>query len=177
MRIGSAHVILLVEEGVDDREFLYPYYRILEAGFDRLVLGSGKGTYKTKFGMTFKEDGSVGEYLESNPELNGLKGVIIPGGKAPERLRIYPPAVELIKKVNEHGVPIASICHGPQLLISADVVKGRKMTCYKTIVDDLKNAGAIYLDEPVVRDGNIVSSRGPDDIPYWMREFFGGLGR
>ncbi len=169
--IEKPHVIVTLEEGVDDREFLYPYYRVQEAGLNVVVIGTGKGKYKSKLGLELKEDASAEEYLKQNPDLKNLKGLVIPGGKAPERLRINQWARELVRKVNEKGIIIASICHGPQLLISAGVISGRRATSYITVADDVKNAGAQYLDESVVVDGNLITSRHPGDIPNWMREF------
>ena len=171
MTLNEKHVIILIEEGVDDREFLYPFYRVQEEGFKPLLVGTGKGTYKTKMGMELKETITPEDYLKGNPDLDGLVGLVIPGGKAPERLRVNEKVKELVKKVLEKGLPIAAICHGPQVLISVNALKGRKATSYHTIADDVRNAGAEYVDEAVVEDGNLITSRGPSDIPFWMRRF------
>ena len=171
MALNERHVLILIEEGVDDREFLYPFYRVQEEGIKPVLIGTGKGTYKTKMGMELRENMSPEEYIKGNPELEGLVGLILPGGKAPERLRVNEKVKELVKKILEKNLPVAAICHGPQILISVNALRGKKATSYHTIADDLVNAGAEYVDEPVVEDGNLVTSRGPADIPFWMKRF------
>ncbi|MBQ4289602.1 MAG: type 1 glutamine amidotransferase, partial [Clostridia bacterium] len=111
-------------------------------------------------------DRAVSECVSSDYD-----GLILPGGSAPEKLRLSPDAVRLTKEIFESGKPVCAICHGPQLLISAGVLRGRRATCYPGIADDLKNAGALYEDSPVVVDGNLVTSRRPQDLPDWMRAF------
>jgi len=103
--------------------------------------------------------------------INDFDGLLLPGGTAPEKIRQEENAVNLVRMFAEQSKPIASICHGQQLLISAKVLQGKKATCYPGIKDDLINAGAVYVNEPVVVCDNLVTSRRPQDLPYFMREF------
>jgi protease I len=97
--------------------------------------------------------------------------LVIPGGRAPERVRLEEGALRAVRHFFQEGKPVAVICHGPQVLISAGVVRGRRLTSWWGIKDDVIAAGGVWVDEPVVVDGNLVSSRYPPDIPLWMREF------
>jgi protease I len=103
--------------------------------------------------------------------------LLLPGGKAPETLRESEPVLDLARTFAEPGKPIAAICHGPQILVSAGLVKGRKMTSYVSVSEELKAAGARYLDEPLVRDGNLITSRNPDDLPHFIDGILETLGR
>ncbi len=105
---------------------------------------------------------------EVNPDEYDI--LILPGGKGPERVRLNKAALDIVKKFSENSKPIAAICHGPQILISANLVKGRKLTSVQGIKDDVIAAGGMYEDRPVVKDGNLVTSRFPSDLPYWMSE-------
>jgi protease I len=96
--------------------------------------------------------------------------LVLPGGKAPEAVRKEPAAMEICRDFFRKGKPVAAICHGPQTLITAGLLKGRHATCYRTVADELKAAGAIYEDKEVVVDGDLVTSRQPSDIPAFMRE-------
>ena len=92
-------------------------------------------------------------------------GLIIPGGRAPDRMRVNKGLVNIVKDAVSKGKVVAAVCHGPQMLIEADVIRGKKVTCWKSVVTDVKNAGATFLDEAAVTDGNIVTSRSPADLP------------
>ena len=94
----------------------------------------------------------------------------IPGGRAPDRMRINKGLVNIVKEAYEKGKVIAAICHGPQMLIEADILRGKKATCWKSVITDLKNAGATFIDESAVVDGNIVTSRFPADLPRFCQE-------
>ena len=104
-------------------------------------------------------------------------GLVLPGGKAPEKLRQIDGVKRIVREFEETQKPMAAICHGQQILISADVLKGKNATCYPGICDDLKNAGAVYVDKKVVVDKNLVTSRRPEDLPFFMREFLKKLGK
>ena len=95
--------------------------------------------------------------------------MVIPGGHAPDRMRIHPDVVQLVQEANSKGKVIAAICHGPQMLIEADIVRGKTVTSWPLVRTDLKNAGANVVDEPSVVDGNIVTSRSPDDLPDFCK--------
>ncbi len=158
-------VLILVENEFEDLELFYPFYRMREEGIDVEIASSsldvrvGKKGYAAKPDLTY-EDVKVEEYA----------ALILPGGKSPERVRVNERAVEIVKKFLKLEKPVAAICHGPQLLISAMAVKGRRMTSWIGIRDDLIASGALYEDKPVVVDGNVITSRMPDDLPHFCRE-------
>jgi len=159
-------VLLLTENGFEDRELIYPYYRFQEAGYQVVVVGpKAKETYNGEHGMSIKSD-----LAPENIKINEYDAVIVPGGRAPDRMRLNKGLVQLVKDASHKGKVIAAICHGAQLLMEADVVKGKKMTCYMSVATDLKNAGGIYEDKSVVVDGNFVTSRFPADLPDFCRE-------
>ena len=159
-------ILILVENGVEDSEFLYPYYRFQEEGYKVDVAGPKAGeTYTGKHGVSIKSDLSP-----TGINVDEYDAIIIPGGTAPDKMRINEDFVKLVKEAYEKGKIIAAICHGPQLLIEADILRDKKATCWKSIVTDLKNAGAIYVNNPVVIDGSIVTSRFPADLPKFCQE-------
>lgn len=159
-------VLLFVENGFEERELTYPYYRFQEAGYRVDVVGPrAKVAYNGEHGLTVKSDLSP-----EDVEMESYVAIIIPGGRAPDRMRTNRGLVNLAKEASQKGRVIAAICHGPQLLIEAGVVKGKKATCYVSVSTDLKNAGGIYLDKSVVVDGNLVTSRFPADLPYFCHE-------
>ena len=159
-------ILLITEDKSDDSEVLYPYYRMLEQGWEVEIAALTKKTVACKYHFTAAADKTTAECRSEDYD-----GLILPGGSAPEKLRLDKDALRLTKEIFEAGKPVCAICHGPQLLISAGVVKGKRATCYPGIADDLKNAGALYEDAPAVVDGNLVTARRPQDLPYWMREF------
>lgn len=158
-------VAILVEDSVDDREFWYPYYRIQEAGFQPVILGPRAGKkYTGKYGTAIESDAAPGDISPDD-----VAGVIIPGGWAPDRLRTFDEILGFLREANSAGKMIAAICHAGSLLISAGIVRGVKMTSYRSIKDDLVAAGAEWVDEPIVRWKNFVTSRFPDDLPIFGR--------
>jgi len=166
-------VLLLAENGFEDKELMYPYYRFQEAGYQVIVVGpKAKETYNGEHGLTVTSDLSP-----TDVKIDDYVGVIVPGGRAPDRMRLNKGLVNLVKEAAQKGKVIAAICHGAQLLIEADVVKGNRMTCYMSVATDLKNAGAIYEDKPVVVDGKFVTSRFPADLPDFCRETIKVLGK
>ena len=124
-----------------------------------------KVTYKGEHGLTIKSDLSPQEVA-----VDEYVAIIIPGGRAPDRMRTKKELVNLTKEASQKGKVLAAICHGPQLLIEAGVVEGKEATCYVSVSTALKNAGGIYLDRSVVVDGNLVTSRFPADLPDFCRE-------
>ena len=158
-------ILILLEKGVEDSEFIYPYYRFQEEGFKMdIVAPQAKKEYVGKHGVPF-----TSEFSPSDVDLNDYDAVIIPGGQAPDRMRIHPGLVQLVKEANSKGKVIAAVCHGPQMLIEADIVRGKTTTSWPSVRTDLRNAGANVVDEPVVVDGNIVTSRSPDDLPDFCK--------
>lgn len=158
--------LIISADGFEDVELLYPYYRLVEAGFEVHIASMREGEITGKHGYKVKVDKAF-----SNVDPGEYDVLVIPGGRAPERVRLDSDALRIVRSFFESGKPVAVICHGPQILISAGLVKGRRMTSYWGVKDDVIAAGGVWLDEPVVVDGNLVSARYPGDIPFWMREF------
>ncbi len=155
---------ILVENGYEELELWVPYYRFLEHGFATVLVGPQAGTtYAGKHGLAARADISFAEAC-----LDDVKVLLIPGGWAPDRLRIHDAAVALARQAVERGVVVAAICHGGSVLVSADVVRGKRVTSTRSIRDDLRAAGAIWVDEPVVVDGRLVTSRTPADLPLFL---------
>ncbi|GAB6101148.1 deglycase PfpI [Thermococcus atlanticus] len=159
-------VLFLSADDFEDLELIYPLHRLKEEGHEVYVASFERGRIQGKHGYTVKVDLS---FDEVDPE--EFDALVLPGGKAPERVRLNGNALNIARKMFLDGKPVASICHGPQILISAGVLKGRRGTSVITIKDDVVNAGAEYVDAEVVVDGNWVSSRHPGDLYAWMREF------
>lgn len=169
----TKRIALLVSKDFEDMEVMYPYYRLIEAGFQVDVIGEDKaGTvYQGKHGYP------IASTLEiSKAKAKDYIGLVAPGGWAPDRLRRNPKVLKLVADIDAQGGVMASICHGPWILISARVVRGKKTTSTPALKDDLINAGARWLDAEVVVDGRLVTSRRPDDLPAFMRETLKLLG-
>ncbi|MFX1486241.1 MAG: type 1 glutamine amidotransferase domain-containing protein [Promethearchaeota archaeon] len=159
-------VLILIDEGFEDSEFLYPYYRFQEEDYEVDVVGSeANQIYTGKRGVPMKSNLSP-----DRVKIEDYDAVIIPGGRAPDRMRLNKALVRIVKMAHEKGKVIAAICHGAQMLIEADIVRGKKATCWYSVATDLKNAGATYIDAPVVVDGNFVTSRFPADLPRFCQE-------
>lgn len=167
--MGTA--VILIENLFEDMEAMYPYYRLKEAGHVVKVVGPQASVYHGKYGYPLKADMTPDDIT-----LDGVVAVVIPGGHAPDKMRTHPAMVDIVRRAMEKGIVIAAICHGPQMLIEADVLQGRKATCYKAVKTDLINAGARFEDAPVVVDGNLVTSRIPSDLPDFCRTLVGMLG-
>jgi len=149
----------------EDTELLVPYYRLLEEGIKVDIASMRKAPIKGKHGYDIEVTKTLAEVRPDDYDI-----LVLPGGKAPEAVRQEPKAVEIARDFVKNDKPIAAICHGPQTLITAGLLKGRHATCYRTVKDELKAAGAIYEDKEVVVDGNLVTSRQPSDLPAFMRE-------
>lgn len=172
MALNDKKIIILVERMFNDQEFWYPYYRLKEAGADVVVVGSGSAEqYSGKSGTQIKVDANADEVLSSQ-----FDGIIIPGGYAPDHMRRYPAMVNLVKDLFEAGKVVAAICHAGWMLASADILEGRTVTSFFAIKDDLTHAGAHWMDEEVVVDGKLITSRKPDDLPAFMRAVIHALG-
>ena len=165
MTQNSKSVLILVEEMYNEFEFWYPYYRLIEAGYSVTVVGSGSAeTYGSKAGLQVTVHTSADRVSASDHD-----ALIIPGGYAPDHMRRHPPMVQLVRDMFDQGKVVASICHGGWMLASAEILKGRTVTSFYAIKDDLVHAGANYVDREVVVDGNLVTSRKPDDLPAFMK--------
>jgi protease I len=171
MEAQGKKVLLLVEEMYNEFEFWYPYYRLKEAGADVLVVGSGSSmVYKSKGGVPCTVEANADEVAPAE-----FDGIIVPGGYAPDHMRRYPAMVSLVKELFAAGKVVAAICHAGWLLASADILKGRTVTSFFAIKDDLIHAGATWVDEEVVMDGKLITSRKPDDLPAFMRAVLSAL--
>ncbi len=160
-----ARVLMLTENGVEDREMAYPYYRMQEAGYAVDVVGPRKGeTYVGGRGLPF-----TANLGPDDVRVEDYAAVIVPGGKAPDYMRGNPGLVRIVREAVAQDKVVAAICHGPQMLIEADVLHGRRATCAPNIRTDVRNAGATYVDEAAVIDGNIVTSRVPPDLPAFCK--------
>ena len=172
MELSGKRILLLVETFYNEFEFWYPYYRLKEAGAQVTVVGSGSAdTYHSKAGLPAKVDTTADKVSADDYD-----GVVIPGGYAPDHMRRYPSMVSLVKGFAESGKLVAAICHAGWMLVSADIIRGRTVTSYFSIKDDLVNAGGNWVDKEVVVDGHLVTSRTPDDLPAFMRAIIGVLG-
>lgn len=161
----------MVENLYEDLEFWYPYYRLKEAGADVTVVGTGSAdSYKGKHGLEAKPQTTAERVAAKD-----FDAVVIPGGYAPDFMRRYPSVINFVKAMDAAGKPVAAICHAGWVLVSAGVVKGRTMTCFSSIREDVINAGGNYVDKPVVRDGNLITSRFPADLPEFCREIISVL--
>lgn len=164
--MSKRKIALFVEEMYNEFEFWYPYFRMKEAGFEVVVIGTGNAkTYKGKFGVPADVDVSA-DTINSND----FEAVIIPGGFAPDKMRINQPMLRIVRELYDSGKLVAAICHAGWVLVSAGLLKGKRATGCVMIKDDLINAGAEYLDQEVVVDGNLITSRIPDDLPAFCRE-------
>ena len=165
MELHNVRAAVLVEQMYQEMEVWYPIYRLREAGCKVTVVGPEAGqTYPSKLGYPAKSDKAA-----KDVSANDFDVLIIPGGYAPDHLRRCEPMIRLTSTMAEQGKVVAAICHGPWLLCSTQALKGKKATCFFAIKDDVSNAGARYVDEEVVRDGNLITSRKPDDLPAFMQ--------
>ena len=171
MNLKDKRIALLVEADYQDMEVHYPRYRLIEEGAKVVVVGTGSAErYVGKYGYPVQVDLDATKLRAAD-----FNGVIIPGGWAPDKLRMCAPMIEFVKAMAASGKIIGCICHGGWVLASAEVVKGKRLTSYVAIKDDLIHAGAVWVDEEVVVDGNLITSRKPDDLPAFMRAIIKAL--
>lgn len=164
--INVGKILIMVDNEFEDSEFIYPYYRFREEGYKvDIVAPKAKERYVGKHGVPI-----ISDLSPKDVNIDEYDALIIPGGHAPDRMRTNVDMVKIVKEAYEKGKVVAAICHGPQMLIEADIVRGKKATCWRAVMTDLKNAGATFIDAPVIVDGKIVTSRFPDDLPYFCRE-------
>jgi len=164
-------VLILVEEGYEEFELWVPYYRFLEAGLTVEIVGKESGhVYAGKHGITVTATRSF-----SDVNLKSVCAIVVPGGLAPDKLRLHEEALDLIRQANKEGIVIAAICHAGSVLISAGIVSDRRLTSYRSIRDDLLAANAEWVDEPVVIDGNLITSRTPRDLPQFLPAILGAI--
>lgn len=172
MSLEGRRVAILAEEDFEDTELSEPLKAMREAGAEVVVVGSGsKSTYHGKRGR----ERITADITADRVKAEDFDAVIIPGGYAPDKMRLHPSMVDLVRDANRLGRIVAAVCHGPQLLISADAVSGRTVTSWPSVAIDLRNGGAEWVDEPVVHDGNIITSRKPADLPEFNRAIIAAL--
>lgn len=165
MDLKGKLAVVLVEQQYQEMEVWYPYYRLKEAGATAWLVGPEAGkTFPSKLGYPAKS-----EKAAKDVDGASLDAVIIPGGFSPDYLRRDPAIVKLVKDAFAAGKVVAAICHGPWLLCSTPALKGKRATCFHSIKDDVVNAGANYVDEETVVDGNLITARKPDDLPAFMQ--------
>lgn len=166
MELNGRRVAVLVEEIYEELELWYPVLRLREAGADVKIVGPRAGeTYKSKHGYPAKADLGMDEVQAAD-----FDAVVIPGGFAPDRMRRHAAMLDFVRAIHDAGKPVAFICHAGWVPISAGIVRGRTVTSVSAIKDDLVNAGARWVDQEVVVDGNLISSRTPADLPAFCRE-------
>ena len=158
-------IAVMLAQDFEDVEYTRPAKAFKDKGHELIIVGLKMG--ETLNGKREHASARV-EKSVKDVSVDDFDAIFIPGGYSPDKLRVDDDAVRFTKEFVESGKPVLAICHAPQLLITAQVIKGRKITGWKSIIQDIKNAGAIFVDEEVVEDGNIISSRSPDDIPAFI---------
>lgn len=172
--LSGKRVAVLVEDEFEDRELIGPVEALRASGAVVTLVGPARGgTYRGKRGeAVVTADAAAGD-----ARMNDFDALVIPGGHAPDKMRMRHAMVDLARDAMDAGKPVAAICHGPQLLISANAVRGRTLTCWPSIAIDVKNAGGLYVDKPVAEDGNLITSRKPDDVPAFSEAIIRALSR
>ena len=170
MRLQGKTVLFFAAPHYEDLELWYPKIRLEEEGAKTVVAGLGEKTYSGKRGYPVTVDVNVDDvYAEA------YDGLVIPGGWAPDVMRRSEKLLRVTNEVAAAGKPVAFICHAAWVLVSANLLRGRRVTCVRAIRDDVVNAGAEYVDEAVVVDGNLISSRTPADLPAFCRATIAAL--
>jgi len=162
--LAGRRIALLVEQEFEDSELTGPLDALRAAGATVVLIGpTARTDYKgKKLGTVVTSEIAAGAAKPSD-----FDALVIPGGHAPDKMRMRHAMVDFTREMMDAGKPVAAICHGPQVLISANALRGRTLTCWPSIAVDVKNAGGMYVDKPVVEDGNLITSRKPDDIPMF----------
>ena len=164
MNLKGKRVAVLVEQQYQEMEVWYPVYRLREAGCEVVMVGPEAGkTYASKLGYPAKSDAAAADVNASQ-----FHAIVVPGGFAPDYIRRSEPMLKLVRDLFAAGKPVAAICHGPWVLCSTPALKGKTATGFHSIKDDMVNAGATFVDREVVVDGNVITSRKPDDLPAFV---------
>jgi protease I len=173
MTLKGKRVAILAENMYQEMELWVPYYRLKEEGAEVKVVGAGGAkSYASKHGYPVNVDAQA--EAVSAVEFDA---VVVPGGYAPDMMRRHDAMVRLVREAAQQGKVVAAICHAGWMLASAGVIKGRKLTSFFSIKDDMSNAGAQWVDQEVVVDGNLITSRKPDDLPAFCREIVNALAK
>jgi protease I len=183
-KLKGKQVVIIVAHEFEDIELLYPVLRLSEEGASILVVAVNEGLHTRPYLSDKPVTGRFGHPVPIPVMSEGnryrmislkdiraeqIDGIIFPGGYSPDALRLHKDTLELVRECHRRGKLLAAICHGPWILISAGIMKGKRATGYVAVRDDLVNAGAEYIDKPMVRDGNIVTGRVPDDLPEFCQ--------
>src|SRR6185436_15730654 len=172
--LSGKRVAMLVEDEFEDRELTGPLEALRAAGATVTLVGPTAGAeFKGKRGQAVV----TSDLAAGSARMAEFDALVIPGGHAPDKMRMRHAVVDLARDAMEAGKPVAAICHGPQLLISANAGRGRTLTCWPSIAINLKSAGGLYADKPVVEDGNLITSRKPDDVPVFSDAIIRALAR
>jgi protease I len=164
MKLKGKKIAVFVANYYEELEFWYPLLRMKEEGADVSAIGPKKETYKGKNGLP-----ATADYTIDQVDAKSFDALIIPGGYSPDHMRRSLKMIEFVKQMHAADKPIAAICHAGWMLISAGIVNNRRVTGYFSIKDDLVNAGAIWADDEVIVDGNLMTSRSPNDLPAFCR--------
>jgi protease I len=165
MTLSGKRFAVLVENHYEDQELWYPYRRLMEAGAEVTIVGPQAETeYKSKYGYP-----ATAERAADDVSAGDFDGVIIPGGYAPDHMRRHEAMVQFVRDAFAEGKIVAAICHAGWMLCSAGILEGREATSFASIRDDMMASGARWVDREVVQDGNLITSRTPDDLPAFMR--------
>ena len=170
--LDEKRIAVLAEDGFEDSEMMEPIRALKALKAKVVIVGSGSSErYRGKRGRSVVAVDTTADKVRAED----FDAIIIPGGHAPEKMRLHQPMIDFVKKANDSGKVIAAICHGPQLLISADVVRGRSVTSWPAVAVDLTNAGAKWVDKAVCQDGNLITSRKPADLPRFNKAIVDAL--
>jgi protease I len=171
MELTGKRVIILAEDRYQELELWYPLLRLREAGAEVTVVGREKGrVHKSERNYEVTADMGASEVRVENYD-----AIVIPGGYSPDLMRRNPAMVQMVSDMHKQGKVVAAICHAGWMLCSSGVAKGKRLTSVLSIKDDMVNAGATWVNEPVVRDGNLITSRMPPDLPFYCREIIAAL--
>ncbi len=170
--LSGKRVAMLVEDEFEDLELTGPLEALRAAGATVTVVGPTCGA---RFTGKRGEAAITSDLAAGAARIEDFDALVIPGGHAPDKMRMRHAMVDLARDAMDAGKPVAAICHGPQVLISADALRGRTLTCWPSIAIDVKNAGGLYVDKPVVEDGNLITSRKPDDVPVFSQAIIRAL--
>lgn len=157
---SSKAVMILTADKVEDLEFFYPFYRFVEEGFKVDVITPDGGKFEGKHGLGLKESKKISEVIPSDYDL-----LYIPGGKAPEKLKKEEEVIAFVKAFAESGKPISAVCHGPQVLAEAGVIRGKKIAAWPQVREEVEEAGAFFQDAETIIDGQFITARWPADLP------------
>jgi protease I len=170
MELTGKRMAILAENLYEDLELWYPLLRFREAGAEVVIVGPDTTTYTSKHGYPVQAD-----ITAEHVRIADFDAVIIPGGYAPDHMRRHQAMVDLVRQAVRQEKVVAAICHAAWMLVSADVVRNRRVTCFSSIKDDVMHAGGRYEDREVVRDGMLITSRMPEDLPAFCRTVMAAL--